>query len=308
MLRPSIKQIAHEELLSRLLPDGGILDQPRGQLRVDATAWGILVFNAFGGEQSILETHRARLIDEQGEDGRVWVHRGRPESYWPTALAILAWQNSPASQAARSRAIKFLLETTGVHYPRKSGEAAAHDPLLKGWPWVADTHSWIEPTALGVIALKAAGHEQHDRVREAIRMMLDRQLPHGGWNYGNTLVFGRELRPMPESTGAALTGLAGVVGQEKVARSIEYLQGEVDRLRTPISLGWTLLGLAAWDRWPSNGVAMVERCLANQARYGQYDTSALCLLFLGALAGEPDTRSFPFLHSSRNPAPAALTE
>jgi hypothetical protein len=76
---------------------------------------------------------------------------------------------------------------------------------------VAGTHSWIEPTALGVIALKAAGHERHERVQEAIRMILDRQLPHGGWNYGNTFVFGRELRPMPESSGAALAGLAGQV-------------------------------------------------------------------------------------------------
>jgi hypothetical protein len=159
---------------------------------------------------------------------------------------------------------------------------------------VADTHSWIEPTALAVIALKATGHGQHDRVLEAIRMMLDRQLPHGGWNYGNTLVFGRELHPMRESTGAALTGLAGVVDQEKVARSISYLQGEVDRLRTPISLGWGLLGLAAWDLWPSNGTALVERCLANQSRYGDYDTSALCLLFLGALAGERDTKTTLF--------------
>jgi hypothetical protein len=68
-----------------------------------------------------------------------------------------------------------------------------------------------------VIALKATGHLQHDRVREGIRMMLDRQLPHGGWNYGNSVVFGRELRPMPESTGAALTGLAGQVEVEVVA-------------------------------------------------------------------------------------------
>ena len=91
---------------------------------------------------------------------------------------------------------------------------------------------------------------------------------------------------MPESTGAALAGLAGMVGQEKVARSLAYLQGETDRLRTPITLGWTLLGLAAWELWPSNGLALVERCLANQSRYGMYDTSALCLLLLGALAGE----------------------
>src|SRR6185295_6532428 len=103
------------------------------------------------------------------------------------------------------------------------------------------------------------------------------------WNAGNTLVFGKELHPNPEGTGAALTGLNGVVGQEKVSRSLDYLQGEVDRLRTPISLGWSLLGLAAWNLWPSNGAALVERCLANQSRYGEYDTSALCLLLVGAL-------------------------
>jgi hypothetical protein len=158
------------------------------------------------------------------------------------------------------------------------------------------------------MALRATGYGQHDRVREAIRMILDRQLPHGGWNYGNTLIFGRELHPMPENTGAALTGLAGVVDQEKVARSISYLQGEVSRLRTPISLGWSLLGLAAWNLWPSNGAALVERCLANQSRYGEYDTSALCLLFLGALAGEPNTKTALFSHSSRNQTPAVLTQ
>src|SRR5205823_8208613 len=71
----------------------------------------------------------------------------------------------------------------------------------------------------------------------ALPIFLDRQLPHGGWNYGNTLMFGKELHPMPESTGAALSGLAGMVDQDNVSRSLDYLQGEVDRLRTPISLG-----------------------------------------------------------------------
>jgi hypothetical protein len=151
------------------------------------------------------------------------------------------------------------------------------------------------------MALRATGHGQHGRVREAIRMMLDRQLPHGGWNYGNTLVFGRELHPMPESTGAALTGLAGEVDRQTVSRSIDYLQGEVDRLRTPISLGWALLGLAAWGVWPSNGEALVERCLANQSRYGEYDTSALCLLILGALAGVSPTQHPLLLFSDYEP-------
>ncbi|MGH7221331.1 MAG: hypothetical protein ACREI1_13510 [Nitrospiraceae bacterium] len=151
-----------------------------------------------------------------------------------------------------------------------------------------------------MMALRATGYDQHDRVLEAIRMILDRQLPHGGWNYGSTFIFGKEHHPMPESTGAALTSLAGTVGHDTVSRSLNYLQGEVGRLRTPISLGWSLLGLAAWNLWPPNGAALVERCLANQSRYGEYDTSALCLLFLGALVGETDTETALFSHSSRN--------
>ena len=96
---------------------------------------------------------------------------------------------------------------------------------------------------------------------------------------------------MPESTGTALTGLAGHVERGVVARSLEYLQGEINSLRTPVSLGWGLLGLAAWGVWPSNGLMLVERCLANQSRYGEYDTSSFCLVLLGALAGEFDNKT-----------------
>lgn len=290
----SLKQMIREKLSRRFLLEGGIADQPRGLFRTDATAWGILAFHAAGGEQEILERHRARLVHEQDNGGRLCVDREHPNSSWPTALAILAWQDSPASQSAQTLAVQFLLKSTGVHFPRKPDAPWAHDTVLRGWPWITDTHSWIEPSALCMMALRATGHGEHDRVSEAIRMMLDRQLPHGGWNYGNTLMFGKELHPMPESTGAALTGLAGVVDKEKVARSLAYLEGEPDRLRTPISLGWALLGLAAWDLWPANGLALVERCLANQSRYGDYDTSALCLLLLGALAGEGQNNNLLF--------------
>lgn len=93
-----------------------------------------------------------------------------------------------------------------------------------------------------------------------------------------------------------------MVNPERVARSVEYLQGEADRLRTPISLGWALLGLAAWGVWPSNGEALVERCLANQSRYGEYDTSALCLLILGALAGDPPAQHPLLTHLDSTPA------
>ena len=306
MERFQLKRLIRRTLSERFLADGGIADRVHGQFRTDATAWGILAWLAAGGEEERVDTHRARLIQEQEATGAVSVSKSHPESFWPTGLAILAWQSSSSSQAAQDRAIHFLIEMSGVHRPPRPDEQVGHDPLLKGWPWVVGTHSWIEPTALNLLALKIAGYGKHDRVTEAIEMILNRQLLHGGWNYGNTLVFRRELLPMPESTGAALTGLAGMIAREKIVKSLSYLQGELAQRSTPIALGWTLLGLAAWGLWPSNAMALVERCLANQSRYGDYDTSALSLLFLGALAGDGD-KPFPlFLPSSDKPSTRAM--
>ena len=295
-------------LESRALPEGGFPARGGEPFRSDATAWAILALSQLVSGHSLLGPARDRLTTAQDPDGRVSMSREHEEAFWPTALSILAWHGSQAHESHCRRGVLFLLKTTGKHRSKNPDDPVGHDPSIPGWPWIDGTHSWIEPTALSVLALKVAGHGQHDRVRQATEMMLDRQLAHGGWNYGNTTVFGRELHPMPESTGAALAGLVGQAEPGTVARSLDYLQGEVDRLRTPVSLGWVLLGLAAWDLWPSNGAALVERCLANQARYGEYDTSALCLLLLGALAGETDAKTALFSHSSRNQRPAVLTQ
>lgn len=281
-------------LESRALPEGGFPARNGDPFRSDATAWAILALSRLAPAHPLLGPARDRLTTAQDPDGRVSMSREHEEAFWPTALSVLAWNGSQVHEPHCSRGVLFLLKTTGHHWSKGPDEPYGHDPSIPGWPWIDGTHSWIEPTALGVLALEVEGHGQHDRVREAIRMILDRQLPHGGWNYGNTLVFGRELHPMPESTGAALAGLAGQVEQATVARSLDYLQGEVDRLRTPVSLGWALLGLVAWDLWPSNGMALVERCLANQVRYGEYDTSALSLLLLAALEGETGVKNTLF--------------
>ena len=283
-------------LESRGLPEGGFPARGGEPFRSDATAWAILALSWLTSAHPLLGLARDRLTTAQDPNGRVSISREHEEAFWPTALSVLAWNGSQAHELHCSRGVQFLLKTTGRHWSKIPDAPTGHDPSIPGWPWIDGTHSWIEPTALSVLALRVAGYGQHDRVREAIRMMLDRQLPHGGWNYGNTTVYGRELHPMPESTGAALAGLAGQIQQGTVARSLGYLQGEVDRLRTPISLGWGLLGLAAWDLWPTNGAALVERCLANQTRYGEYDTSALCLLLLAALEGEAGVKNTVFPH------------
>ncbi|WP_413934018.1 prenyltransferase/squalene oxidase repeat-containing protein [Nitrospira sp. BLG_1] len=304
----SLRTIGSEALLRHALPDGSFSGTTGGQFQTDSTAWGILALAACGGSAELLDQSRHLLMREQLPDGRLCVDRTHPASYWPTPLAVLAWQDSEPCREAQQRAVRFLLETTGFHFPRTSDVPSAHDTLIKGWPWVGDTHSWVEPTAIGIMALKTTGHGHHDRAKEAVRMVLDRQLPHGGWNYGNTHVFGRELHPMPESTGAALTGLTGLVERDAVRESLTYLQHKVTSLRTPISLGWSLLGLAAWNESPANVAALVERCLANQERYGEYETSALCLLVLGALASEMGGQVPLISASMYQGRPAALTQ
>lgn len=283
--------VGEATLLRRALPGGGFSNRPDGQFQVDSTAWGISALAACDSSAELLDQSRHLLIREQLGDGRLCVNKTHSASYWPTALAILAWQDSQSCREAQQRAVRFLLDTTGFHFPRESDAPSAHDSQLKGWPWVDETHSWVEPTAMSVMALRATGYGHHDRVKEAVRMLLDRQLPHGGWNYGNTFVFGKELHPMPESTGAALAGLSGAVDRDAVMPSLQYLQNEVARLQTPISLGWSLLGLAAWKLSPPNAKTLVERCWANQKRYGEYETSALCLLLLGGLAAEVGAQS-----------------
>ncbi|MBS0152436.1 MAG: terpene cyclase/mutase family protein [Nitrospira sp.] len=306
MASSSLKMVSEALLMRRALPDGGFVGKTGWQLQVDLTAWGILALAVCDGSAELIDQSRYVLIREQLQDGRLCVNKTHPDSFWPTSLAILAWGDSEFCREAQERAIRFLLETTGFHFPRTSDVPSAHDTLLKGWPWVGDTHSWVEPTAMGIMALKTTGHEHHDRVKEAVRMILDRQLPHGGWNYGNTHVFGRELHSMPESTGAALAGLAGLVERDAVMPSLTYLQQEVTTLRTPISLGWSLIGLAAWNQSLSNSAALVERCLANQKRYGEYETSALCLLILGALAMESGGQSPLFSAAVDSGLPVAL--
>jgi len=277
-MRPIFQHI--NRLCDRVLPEGGFSANVGGKYRPDATAWAILALSAAGTKEDVVESSRARLVDSQLGDGRVSLLPEHPDAYWPTPLAVLAWQESAAHLEPQSRAVEFLLNTTGLHWQRKPGAPAAHDPNIQGWPWTANTFSWVEPTALSLIALQAAGYGGHERAREATRLLMDRQLTQGGWNYGNTIVFGQELRPMPENTGMALNALAGMVAEESIKVSLEYLEFQAPSLNTPLSLGWCLMGLGAWGKRPENAKEQVLDSLKLQQIYGSYSTTLLSLLIV----------------------------
>jgi hypothetical protein len=274
------------EVKRRAIPGTGFEERGGGGFRPDATAWAILALATARGYEDIVEDARDALETRQGEDGRLALSPEHTEVFWPTAPAILAWHQSLRHREARDRGVRFLLSVSGVKIERKLASPFAHDTTLRGWPWTGSGFSWVEPTSLALIALGAVGERGHQRVDEAVRMLLDRQLEGGGWNYGNTVVFDRVLSPMAAPTGMALQALAGSVEEKDVAASLTRLESILPGLRTPFSLSWAILGLGAWGRRPVRAEKLAGESLALQARYGSYGTTDLSLLLLAHMSTE----------------------
>lgn len=278
-MHPTIQMIL-TNLQQRRLSGGGFEERPGGGYRPDATAWAVLALSAVDMRHDFIDPACRSLSQSQLADGRVPLHPEHHQACWPTPLALLAWTCARRNHQSLERALSFLLDSTGVHWAKQLNTPLAHDTSLQGWPWIEDTHSWVEPTALAVTALRSVGQRNHSRVTEAIELLLDRQLPDGGWNYGNTLVYGQQLRPMPDSTGVALRALSGMISKEEVVRSIQYLYETIPGIKSPFSLAWGLLGLSAWQHPAKEAEDLISRCMDRSSVYGGFSTTHLCLLLL----------------------------
>ena len=277
------------ELARRRGVSGGFrarAEDPAELETADATAWAALAFALADPGSALLAEARALLARAQGEDGRLSVHPLHPGAYSPTAIAILAWSGDPERAAARRRAVDFLLAHSGLTYARDPASPNRIDTELRGWPWIDRTFSWAEPTALALLALAAAGEAAHPRSREGVRVLLDRQIANGGWNYGNSRVFDADLLSAQESTGLVLAALAGAVPREAVELSLARLAEELPALRTPLALGWSLLAAAAWRIPLESGFRerALDETLARSARYGGFETADLALLAVARAA------------------------
>jgi hypothetical protein len=182
-----------------------------------------------------------------------------PAPGWPTPVAMLLWAAMGGFEAERAEAVRWLLATRGRTTPHIPNDPMGHDGMLVGWPWVADTHSWVEPTSQALLAMGREGQARHPRALEGVRVLIDRALPGGGWNVGNTVVFGTRLRPSPGPTGLALLALAAVDGPSAVvAPAVAYLRGAMAGTLAPVSMGWGTLGLRAWGAAPADSASRLS--------------------------------------------------
>ncbi|MEO8498702.1 MAG: hypothetical protein ABI614_26875 [Planctomycetota bacterium] len=232
--------------------------QPDSSPATEPTALSAIALATHGKQEAATQATEW-LASLQAEDGSVGIRQGEPTPRWPTSLAILAWITVDATRYSNqiAAAIGWTLATRGEKI--EPTEDIGHNTQLVAWPWIEGTHSWIEPTALHVWALKAAGYGEHPRTREAIALLVDRQLPTGGCNYGNTEVMGQMLLPHVQPTGLAMLAVAGESDERgRISRSIEYLKKSLSARTTTASLCWGLVGLSAHGQRPADADLWLE--------------------------------------------------
>lgn len=285
---PLVKRLG--ALVAKRMPGGY---HPGGPVASEPTALAGL---ALAREGRLEEAKAAGdwLARLQTSAGSVGVTESQPTPCWATGLAILLWQTLDANSERPSyrepieRAVRFALADHGKPLPQHWH--FAHDTTLIGWSWAANTHSWLEPTAMFVLALRAVGQSQHDRTREAVRLLIDRLLPEGGANYGNTVVLGNTLLPHVQPTGLVLWALANEPHDDpRIERSLAYLERVLPQTSATASLCYGLIGLTAHGRRPRDA----DQWLIEAYRRTTKSDSSLYKLALISLASHAEPLDRP---------------
>ena len=157
--------------------------------------------------------------------------------HWSGAL-WMALASAPRDRPSQWLAgLRWLLAEQGVEgrWPQRLAawfdrDAVQQDFALRGWPWLAGTASWVEPTCHAMLALRqasrtAATSAVAERLDQGRRLLLDRRCGDGGWNYGNRRVRGQDLPGYPQTTALALLALrrcGAAIPESSVDRARRY--------------------------------------------------------------------------------------
>jgi uncharacterized protein (DUF362 family) len=214
-----------EQLAALALPEGGWGYAPGQAAHLEPTCLALLALSAEPQRfQAAIDGGKSTLRQCGAGDGTYRLPRGREEAVWPTSLVLYV-------QSTLGEDLKEINHTAGALIGLRGRptdaekEQEVHDIDLKlvGWSWAEGTFSWVEPTAWACLALQRAGHGDHERVREGLKLLLDRALDDGGINYGNRRILGRILEPIPGPTALMLLALQRQPRQPRVLAAVKYL-------------------------------------------------------------------------------------
>ena len=222
-----------------------------------------------------------------------------PPNAFHTAFAILALLSHP--DPALDLPIHLGLEWLAALQPTEShwlwkwkfrffDRQVRFDPDKAGWPWIPGTVNWVAPTALSMLAFRAA-QIMPQRLESATAMLLDRTCPSGGWNAGNSVVFDVALDPHPDFTAMALLALRDLVAptSDPIRKALAYLPIRLATSHSIYSLAWGIMALAAHQ---SPQTEILRRRLEEIAAKPQSLRLPPRILALASLALEHPTFTF----------------
>ncbi|WP_297715128.1 prenyltransferase/squalene oxidase repeat-containing protein [Thermoflexus sp.] len=233
-------------------PDGGWGYRPGGRSTVEPTGAALLAL-ADLPESPALAPARLWLERAQHPDGGWGIHLEDPESHWCTAWGVLALLRLDPVAPPALRGVRWLLQASAIRIQADELTAEVRrifgiDPTLRGWPWRPGEASWVEPTALALLALHvaSAAADHRDRIEEAIRYLVDRRCQGGGWNFGNPFMLGAYLPPRPHPTAWALLALQALAPDAIRPEDIEALRSEMHRDGGALALALGIMALQAF--------------------------------------------------------------
>lgn len=283
-----------EALRSRQLNSGGWAYLRSGQESVEATCLGAL---ALAPETQANSSAAIKvLVSLQLRDGSWPAFRGDSDGSWTTALAICALNATGDYAAAREKAIRWLNAERGRegHWVwrwkfKTVDRSVRFDPDKYGWPWISGAASWVIPTAFSVVALKqftacSPARASETRIRLGIEMLLDRACAGGGWNAGNSAVYGVPLTPHVEATAMALLALQDEERSPVFRAGLNWLKGYAASIQSVESLAWSILSLFVYQE----PVGQLKERLAEQLgrSIGVENTATLAIALLALKCGE----------------------
>jgi hypothetical protein len=244
-------------LLQRQLPSGGWSFFRSEQASLEATCLAGLALGSASHGDAASTIHF--LKRSQLSDGGWPAFQGDSEGAWTTALALCALTMLNEISEASDRALRWLLESRGKegHWFwrwkfKTSDRDVRFDPDKYGWPWVAGSASWVIPTAFSIIAIKQftvcnRSPASERRIHTGVEMLLDRACVDGGWNSGNSVVYGVALRPHVEATAIALLALQDEQRTEMIQKSLSWLRQNAASVDSVSSLAWCILTLFVYQ-------------------------------------------------------------
>ena len=214
----------------------------------EATLLALLAFFAAGVPIDKTEPLLSNLLGQQNADGSVGAcTKHRADGIWLTAhLAIVLHYYGCLQQ--RNRALNFLRNLKSDTPGTASHDRNVLQDKIVGWPWVRNTFGWVEPTAWALLAFKSSGLNDDPRAMQGRKLLLDRQIASGGWNYGNKEVRSTQLLPFWDTTALALLALQGSAESSLADISLRVLEKEAPDIKSLYGLSLAVICLQAYQK------------------------------------------------------------